>query len=234
VMAAYVRRLSEGPGLSAHRPLLLEPPCPPKPSAFFPVGPSAVDRRGSRLRARNRYEPPCLPHAAADPGDDLRDLARPQHRRTHHQVTDRLRPLSHIGTTRPVLDRITRGVRPVGQALATVVTDSAHRPRAARVNRGDGRGRHPPQERPRPSRGTGRAAARTSYSVVDAFSVTPGDPPTPSRGSCILYGHGRAAVSGRNVPFAPSAEARDHRNRRRPRGRDHRLRNHACWGMTRS
>ncbi|MFD5233304.1 hypothetical protein ACFWJ5_33215, partial [Streptomyces qaidamensis] len=30
----------------------------------------------------------------------LRDLAQPHHRRTHHQVTDRLRPLSHIGTTR--------------------------------------------------------------------------------------------------------------------------------------
>ncbi|CAM5376459.1 hypothetical protein SVIOM74S_06317 [Streptomyces violarus] len=39
--------------------------------------------------------------------------------------------------------------------------------------RGDGRGRHPPQERPRPSRGTGRAAARTTYSARGAFSVTP-------------------------------------------------------------
>lgn len=38
---------------------------------------------------------------------------------------------------------------------------------------GDGRGRHPPQERPRPSRGTGRAAARISYSAAPAFSVTP-------------------------------------------------------------
>ncbi|CAM5706243.1 hypothetical protein SFUMM280S_01577 [Streptomyces fumanus] len=39
--------------------------------------------------------------------------------------------------------------------------------------RGDGRGRHPPQERPRPSRGAGRAAARTSYSATPAFCVTP-------------------------------------------------------------
>lgn len=35
----------------------------------------------------------------ADPGKDLRDLAQPRHRRTRHQVTRRLRPLSHIGTT---------------------------------------------------------------------------------------------------------------------------------------
>jgi len=39
--------------------------------------------------------------------------------------------------------------------------------------RGNGRGRHPPQERPRPSRGTGRAAARISYSAMRAVSVTP-------------------------------------------------------------
>lgn len=38
---------------------------------------------------------------------------------------------------------------------------------------GNGRGRHPPQERPRPSRGTGRAATRTLYSAEAAFSVTP-------------------------------------------------------------
>lgn len=38
---------------------------------------------------------------------------------------------------------------------------------------GNGRGRHPPQERPRPSRGTGRAAARTLYSAAAAFCVTP-------------------------------------------------------------
>ncbi|MFF4725878.1 hypothetical protein ACFY3M_11110 [Streptomyces mirabilis] len=38
---------------------------------------------------------------------------------------------------------------------------------------GNGRGRHPPQERPRPSRGTGRAATRTLYSAAAAFSVTP-------------------------------------------------------------
>ena len=68
---------------------------------------------------------------------------------------------------------------------------------------GNGRGRHPPQERPRPSRGTGRAATRTLYSAAPAFSVTP----RRSRGSCMLYGHGRGAVSGRNVPFAPGRGA---------------------------
>jgi hypothetical protein len=40
------------------------------------------------------------PGGPADPGDDLRDLAQPRHRRTRHEVTHRLRPLSHIGTTR--------------------------------------------------------------------------------------------------------------------------------------
>lgn len=38
---------------------------------------------------------------------------------------------------------------------------------------GNDRGRHPPQERPRPSRGTGRAAARTLYSAETAVCVTP-------------------------------------------------------------
>src|SRR4051812_35529711 len=47
------------------------------------------------------------------------------------------------------------------------------KPLSEAVNRGDGRGRHPPQERPRPSRGTDRAAVRTQYSAAPAFSVTP-------------------------------------------------------------
>lgn len=59
----------------------------------------------------------------------------------------------------------------VVHVLATLVGDGAHRP--GPVHRGDGRGRHPPQERPRPSRGTGRAATRTLYSAAAAFSVTP-------------------------------------------------------------
>jgi hypothetical protein len=83
---------------------------------------------------------------------------------------------------------------------------------------GNGRGRHPPQERPRPSRGTGRAAARTFYSAGGAFSVTP----HARTSSCSLYGHGRGTVSGRNVPFAPEC------------GRDQQIRGTTCWGTTRS
>jgi hypothetical protein len=64
-------------------------------------------------------------------------------------------------------------VRPAGHALVALDAESAQSHRAERVNRGDGRGRHPPQERPRPSRGTGRAAARTPFSAATAFSVTP-------------------------------------------------------------
>lgn len=39
--------------------------------------------------------------------------------------------------------------------------------------RENGRGRHPPQERPRPSHGTNRVAVRTPYCAGGAFSVTP-------------------------------------------------------------
>ena len=46
------------------------------------------------------------------------------------------------------------------------------KPQVEWVTHGDGRGRHPPQESPRPSRGTGRAAARISYSAAGALSVT--------------------------------------------------------------
>ena len=68
------------------------------------------------------------------------------------------------------------------------------------VEPGNGRGRHPPQERPRPSRGTGRAATRTLYSAGSCVFCHTSH---ASRVSCMLYEHGRGAVSGRNVPFAP-------------------------------
>ncbi|CAL9452080.1 hypothetical protein SUDANB130_02454 [Streptomyces sp. enrichment culture] len=96
----------------------------------------------------------------------------------------------------------------------------------------------------------GPRATRIFYSAAHAFSVTR---PVP-RVSCVLYGHGRGPVSGRNVPFAPGrgrqttttsasgletattdlsyddGEQPGPRERRRLRRR----RAHACWGTTRS
>lgn len=121
------------------------------------------------------------------------------------------------------------------------------------LNRGDGRGRHPPQERPRPSHARARAAARTHYSARPAVRVTPSvSHLCESRVSCMFYGHGRAAVSRRNVPFAPDCGGRrTNATTCGSAGRDHRQSNTTarsrsatavpdgargarCWGTTRS
>ncbi|WP_353963550.1 S-4TM family putative pore-forming effector [Streptomyces sp. NBC_00078] len=121
-----------------------------------------------------------------------------------------------------------------GRALGVLLTESAQSPGSEAVNRGDGRSRHPPQERPRPSRGTGRAAARTFYSAVSAVSVTPRyiAPCHKVVAACADMDEQRFQVV---TCFSRRAgKTLDHRNDRRPRRRDHRTRNHGCWGTTRS